>query len=98
MAGGVFPLSKEVERSQDYGKTFSALPEMPYGPSGIGTDAGVYGACLTIVDTNTVFIAGGRYNQQGKQNQMHPSFRVHSFVQSSLSSEHFYYISTPGME
>ena len=86
MAGGVYPLSKEVEISQDYGHTFSALPEMPYGPSGIGMDVGVYGACLTIVDTNTVFIAGGRYNQQGKQNlyTVHPDCKVSSFVQLKI--------------
>ena len=68
LAGGVRPPSKAVELSQDYGRTFTALPDMPYGPSGIGQDAGVYGACLAIVDSNTVFLAGGRNNIQGRLN------------------------------
>ena len=55
--------------SRDYGRTFTALPEMPYGPSGIGQDAGVFGACLAIVDSNTIFVAGGRNNIPGKLHQ-----------------------------
>ena len=65
LAGGVYPLSKAVEVSRDHGRTFTALPEMPYGPSGIGQDAGVFGACLAIVDSKTIFVAGGRNNIPG---------------------------------
>ena len=83
LAGSVYPLSKAVEMSRDYGRTFTALPEMPYGPSGIGQDAGVFGACLAIVDSNTIFVAGGRNNIPGKLHQKLANRLLH--LQSHIS-------------
>ena len=62
MAGGAFPLTKAVVRSTDYGHTFTSLPEMPYGVSG----QGVFGSCLVIIDSTTIFLAGGRCHRPGK--------------------------------
>ena len=53
VAGGLFnEPSNQVEISTDNGQTTGRLPDLPYGDA-------LCGACLAIVDTNTVFVAGG---------------------------------------
>ena len=44
-----------MERSTDRGQSFQSLPDLPYS-DGVN---GVADACVTIIDDNTVFIAGG---------------------------------------
>ena len=64
-----FKVSKIVERSTDNGSSFQTLPDIPYGCSAIisgqcdtsgSGSGGLFGACLVIIDSNTIFIAGGR--------------------------------------
>ena len=52
---GLTKYSKIVERSTDYGQTFQNLSDVPYGGQ-----YGMNGACVVIVDEETVFMAGGR--------------------------------------
>ena len=47
--------SKIVERSTNNGSSFQTLPDIPYGST-----YGLFGACLVVIDANTVFLAGGR--------------------------------------
>ena len=54
VAGGNSPASKEVYISKDYGKTNSLLTNLPYGSYNY-----VSGGCLVIVNSTTVFVAGG---------------------------------------
>ena len=51
MAGSGSPRSRTVEISQNGGKNFSQLQNVPYGK---------LGACLTIIDEDTAFYAGGQ--------------------------------------
>ena len=52
-----------VERSTDYGKTFTQIGTLPYGGNGNNWSAGrVAGACMVIIDATTVFVAGGAGN------------------------------------
>ena len=53
IAGGLFPASKKVEISTDYGQTKTSLPDLPYGSDDLSS------ACLVIVNTTTIFVAGG---------------------------------------
>ena len=53
VAGGNNPASKEVYISKDYGKTNYLLTNLPYGSSYVS------GGCLVIVNSTTVFVAGG---------------------------------------
>ena len=50
MAGSGSPRSRTVERSHNGGKNFTQLQNVPYGKQG---------ACLTIIDKDTAFYAGG---------------------------------------
>ena len=52
MAGSQSPKSRTVEMSHNNGKNFTSFPIIPYGRN-------QYGACLVIVDDETVFYAGG---------------------------------------
>ena len=54
VAGGGNPSSKSVHISTDFGRSYSFLTNLPYGSSY------VYGACLLIVNSTTLFVAGGR--------------------------------------
>ena len=56
MAGSSKPHSKDVERSEDRGQTFTSLPNLPYGQN-----QGHAMVCVAIIDDNTVFIAGGLF-------------------------------------
>ena len=51
MAGSQNPRTRNVEMSQDGGKNFTDLPMLP--------GRNQYGACLVIIDDETVFYAGG---------------------------------------
>ena len=64
VAGAHNPSSKKVELSTNYGQSKTSLPDIPYG-SGWN-----HGACLVIVDSTTVFVAGGRskYSMLGSFN------------------------------
>ena len=55
VAGGSAPIesAKKVELSTDYGYTKTSLPDLPYG------DEMVMAGCLVIINTTTVFVAGG---------------------------------------
>ena len=55
VAGGSSPNSKKVELSTDYGYTKRSLPDLPYGLS----SSYLTRACLVIINTTTVFVAGG---------------------------------------
>ena len=58
VAGSSQPHSKDVERSQDRGQTFTSLPNLPYGEG-----QGHAMLCVAIIDDNTVFIAGGLFRK-----------------------------------
>ena len=58
VAGGGYGLPyNQIEISTDGGKTKRRLPDLPYGAAHWG--GSLCGACLAVVDTNTVFVAGG---------------------------------------
>ena len=57
VAGGDFGRSGgslKVELSTDYGQTKTSLPDIPYGLNNRVNDA-----CLVIVNSTTLFMAGG---------------------------------------
>ena len=56
MVGSAHPVTYDVERSLDNGTTWQSLSTLPYGLL-----SGVYGACVVIVDDDTVFV-GKKYN------------------------------------
>jgi len=62
VAGSSKPHSKDVERSEDRGQTFTSLPNLPYGQN-----QGHAMVCVAIIDDNTVFIAGGLFWENGRQ-------------------------------
>ena len=59
VAGSQAPHSKYVERSVDRGQSFQSLPDLPYGPN-----KGHSALCVTIIDDNTVFFAGGVFSKE----------------------------------
>ena len=66
MAGGIYPHSKSVTRSQDFGLSVETLTDFPYVCGG-----SIFGGCLVIVNTTTLFVAGGdsEYKSGIKLNQ-----------------------------
>ena len=57
-------MTNVVEKSTDYGKTFTQIGTLPYGGNGNAWSAGrVAGACMVIIDATTVFVAGGWYRK-----------------------------------
>ena len=48
-----------MEQSKNYGHSFTQLPDIPYVASGTW---GIYGACMVIIDANTVMHIGGQFN------------------------------------
>ena len=56
VAGGRWPDSKKVERSVDFGQSKTSLPDLPHG---YPRDTYLEDACLSIVNSTTVFVAGG---------------------------------------
>ena len=62
IAGGIGRWSAAVERSKNYGETFTSLPSIPYvGAPGSGI-FGLAGACFVIIDANTAMLVGGTFN------------------------------------
>ena len=61
MAGSSKPHSKDVERSEDRGQSFTSLPNLPYGQN-----QGHAMVCVAIIDDNTVFMAGGQFGKKDK--------------------------------
>ena len=49
--------ARKVDISTDNGKTKTSLPDLPYGTS--TNNAGLHRGCLVIINTTTVFVAGG---------------------------------------
>ena len=48
-----------MERSKNYGQTFTKLPDIPYAASGA---RGTMGACMVIIDEDTAMLIGGRFS------------------------------------
>ena len=74
VAGGYNPYSTSMNISRDYGKTVEELANIPYANTGCNT-AAIWGGCLVIVNTTTVFFAGGygeRFSGQNKSNYQIP--------------------------
>ena len=69
MAGSQSPKSRIVEMSQNGGNNFTSLPIIPYGRN-------QYGACLVIVDDETVFYAGG-YTSKKYENSYEKKIPLH---------------------
>ena len=61
LAGSRGRWSNTVERSKNYGQTFTQLPDIPYRISGAW---GTTGACMVILDADTALLIGGQFTRE----------------------------------